>query len=92
MSTFLSGNFSPFVYITILVSHDAFNQKIHKLLGKGISCDMCLLNVSPRGNFALVLDKYLGHALENINKVLIEDFLTWSEKLPKEPSIKQYIK
>ena len=41
---------------------------------------------------ALVVDKYLEYALENINKVPIEDLLPWSEKLPKELSIKQYIK
>ena len=41
---------------------------------------------------ALVVDKYLEHALENINKVPIDDLLPWSEKLPKELSIKQYIK
>ncbi len=41
---------------------------------------------------ALVVDKYLEYTLENINKVPIEDLLPWSEKLPKELSIKQYIK
>jgi len=41
---------------------------------------------------ALVVDKYLEYALENINKVPIDDLLPWSEKLPKELSIKQYIK
>lgn len=41
---------------------------------------------------ALVVDKYLEYALENINKVPVEDLLPWSEKLPKELSIKQYIK
>lgn len=41
---------------------------------------------------ALVVDKYLEYVLENINKVPIEDLLPWSEKLPKELSIKQYIK
>ena len=37
-------------------------------------------------------DKYLEYALENINKVPVDDLLPWSEKLPKELSIKQYIK
>jgi len=41
---------------------------------------------------ALVVDKYLEYALENINKVPVENLLPWSEKLPKELSIKQYIK
>ena len=41
---------------------------------------------------ALVVDKYLEYTLENINKVPIEGLLPWSEKLPKELSIKQYIK
>ena len=41
---------------------------------------------------ALVVDKYLEYVLENINKVPVEDLLPWSEKLPKELSIKQYIK
>lgn len=41
---------------------------------------------------ALVVDKYLEYALENINKVPVDDLLPWSEKLPKELSIKQYIK
>ena len=40
---------------------------------------------------ALVVDKYLEYALENINKIPVEDLLPWSEKLPKELSIKQYI-
>ena len=40
---------------------------------------------------ALIVDKYLEYALENINKIPIEDLLPWSEKLPKELSIKQYI-
>lgn len=40
---------------------------------------------------ALVVDKYLEYALENINKVPVEDLLPWSEKLPKKLSIKQYI-
>ena len=30
-------------------------------------------------------------SVENINKTPIEDLLSWSEKLPKELSIKQYI-
>ena len=41
---------------------------------------------------ALVVDKYLEYALENINKVPVEDLLPWSEKLPKKLSIKQFIK
>lgn len=41
---------------------------------------------------ALIVDKYLEYVLENINKVPIEDLLPWSENLPKELSIKQYIK
>ena len=41
---------------------------------------------------ALVVDKYLEYVLGNINKVPIQDLLPWSEKLPKELSIKQYIK
>ena len=40
----------------------------------------------------LIVDKYLEYILENINKVPIDDLLPWSEKLPKELSIKQYIK
>ena len=40
---------------------------------------------------ALIVTKYLEYALENINKIPIEDLLPWSEKLPKELSIKQYI-
>lgn len=39
----------------------------------------------------LVVDKYLEYALENINKIPVEDLLPWSEKLPKELSINQYI-
>ncbi|MDY4818903.1 MAG: transposase [Bacilli bacterium] len=39
----------------------------------------------------LVVDKYLEYALENINKIPVEDLLPWSEKLPKELSIKQYM-
>ena len=41
---------------------------------------------------ALVIDKYLKYALRNINKVSVEDLLPWSEKLPKELSINQYVK
>ena len=40
----------------------------------------------------LIIDKYLEYILDNINKVPIEDLLPWSENLPKELSIKQYIK
>ena len=41
---------------------------------------------------ALVVDKYLEYALENINKVPVEDLLPWSEKLPKGLSVNQYVK
>ena len=40
----------------------------------------------------LIIDKYIEYVLENINIVPIEDILPWSENLPKELSIKQYIK
>ena len=40
----------------------------------------------------LIVDKYIEYVLENIAKAPIEDLLPWSEKLPKELSIKQFIK
>ena len=40
----------------------------------------------------LIVDKYIEYVLENITKAPIENLLPWSEKLPKELSIKQFIK
>lgn len=59
--------------------------------GASISVRIFTIVQTAKAN-ALVVDKYLEYVLENINKVPIEDLLPWSEKLPKELSIKQYIK
>lgn len=39
----------------------------------------------------LIVDKYIEYVLENIKNVPLDDLLPWSERLPKELSIKQYI-
>jgi len=38
------------------------------------------------------LIKNIEYVLDNIAKAPIEDLLPWAEKLPKELSIKQFIK
>ena len=59
--------------------------------GASISGRIFTIAQTAKAN-ALVVDKYLEYALENINKVPVEDLLPWSEKLPNELFIKQYIK
>lgn len=59
--------------------------------GASISSRIFTVVQTAKAN-ALIVDKYLEYALRYINKVPIEDLLPWSEKLPKELSIKQYIK
>ena len=59
--------------------------------GASISGKIFTIVQTAKAN-ALVVDKYLEYALENINKVPVEDLLPWSEKLPKKLSIKQFIK
>jgi len=59
--------------------------------GASISGRIFTLVQTAKAN-ALVVEKYIEYALENINKVPVENLLPWSEKLPQELSIKQYIK
>ena len=59
--------------------------------GASISSRIFTIVQTAKAN-ALVVDKYLEYVLENITKAPIEDLLPWSEKLPKELSIKQFIK
>ena len=57
--------------------------------GASISGRLFTIVQTAKAN-GLIVNKYLEHILDNINKVPIEDLLPWSEKLPKELSIKQY--
>ena len=59
--------------------------------GASISSRLFTIIQTAKAN-RLVVDKYLEYALENINKVPTDDLLPWSEKLPQELSIKQFIK
>ena len=59
--------------------------------GASISGRIFTIVQTARAN-GLVVDKYIEYVLENINKVPVEDLLPWSNKLPKELSVKQYIK
>lgn len=59
--------------------------------GASISGRLFTIIQTAKAN-ALVVDKYIEYVLGNINKVPIDDLLPWSEKLPTELSIKQYIK
>ena len=69
-------------------------KRIDKLFAKSekgasISGRLFTIVQTAKAN-GLIVNKYLEHILDNINKVPIEDLLPWSEKLPKELSIKQY--
>ena len=59
--------------------------------GASISGRIFTIVQTARAN-GLVVDKYIEYVLENINKVPIDDLLPWSNILPKELSVKQYIK
>lgn len=59
--------------------------------GASISGRLFTIIQTAKAN-GLVVDKYLEYVLENIEKTDIENLLPWSEKIPKDLSIKQYIK
>ena len=59
--------------------------------GASISGRLFTIIQTAKAN-ALVVDKYLEYVIEHMNKVPTEDLLPWSEKLPKELSIKQYLR
>lgn len=59
--------------------------------GASISGRLFTIIQTAKAN-GLIVDKYLEYVLDNMNKAPIEDLLPWAEKLPKELSIKQFIK
>ena len=59
--------------------------------GASISGRLFTIIQTAKAN-GLVVDKYLEYVLENIEKIEVDNLLPWSEKIPKELSIKQYIK
>lgn len=59
--------------------------------GASISGRLFTIVQTAKAN-GLIVDKYIEYVLEKITKAPIEDLLPWSEKLPKELSIKQFIK
>lgn len=58
--------------------------------GASISGRLFTIVQTAKAN-GLIVNKYLEYIIDNINKVPIENLLPWSENLPKELSIKQYM-
>lgn len=58
--------------------------------GASISGRLFTIVQTAKAN-GLIVNKYLEYIIDNINKVPLEDLLPWSDNLPKELSIKQYI-
>ena len=58
--------------------------------GASISGRLFTIVQTAKAN-GLIVNKYLEYIIDNINKVPLEDLLPWSDNLPKELSIKQYM-
>ena len=58
--------------------------------GASISGRLFTIVQTAKAN-GLIVNKYLEYIIDNINKVPLEDLLPWSDNLPKELSIRQYM-
>ena len=59
--------------------------------GASISGRLFIIIQTAKAN-GLIVDKYIEYVIDHINKTPVEDLLPWSEKLPQELFIKQFVK
>lgn len=59
--------------------------------GASISGRLFTIIQTAKAN-GLIVGKYIEFVIDHINKAPVEDLLPWSEKLPQELSIKQFVK